>query len=184
MPKVRPIILYEDSLPPDARSYGPHELVLACVADDAGDIVAVRDTLKDARPQNGVSKLLASLRRKESRPRVAIVDDDQIRRQLGLPADAARAAVEAAIHEKAMVGPDQLRVFVLSQNIESIISALRVCGHSSAMIDDALRKDMVARDSVLISAAKSSSRHVRDCVRRKVPSFYEIANHLVGLMKT
>lgn len=183
MTRVRPIILYEDSLPPDVRAYGPHALVLACVNDEIADPIRVRDLLRDARPQNGSTKLLAALRRPESRPRIAIIDDDEIRRALGVPATATDAEVIAKIVASAGVRPDQLTVFLLSRNLETLIIALRDCGHANERIPAAMKKDLVARDGVFNSAAAESDRRVRDCVRKAVPSFDRVIRHLVSLFR-
>lgn len=185
------VILYEDRRGPE-KEFGLHNLVVACVVDDAGgDRFAMRRKL-DGRPMKGVQPLLRSCRRDIRRlsargqPVFALIDEDAIREQLrheGVEPDADDAAITRAIKAKCEQ-PDRLHVFLLRENTETVIDAAGRCDQglrSEAILQKALLKDLNARDAVLNRVAYAPDRAVRDCIRQHVPAIRSMVSVLVAL---
>ena len=176
------VILYEDA-PGPRKGFGPHELVVRCVADDylapqniGGSAEFALQRQLDGRPMKGVDKVLAACKRIEQiligdQTLFLLLDDDQIRRHVGLPAASGYAEVEAAIRKLCPL-PDRLHITLLAENAETLIRAAADCDPSidRGRVDSALRKKVLERDLVFQKVAWAG-RAVRDCVRKKVPSF-------------
>lgn len=182
------IILYEDRRGPE-KEFGLHNLVVACVVDDAkGDRFALRRQL-DGRPMKGVQNLLRSCRRDIRRlgprgqPVFALIDADAIREQLtheGVSGDADDASIIRAVKAKCEA-PEQLHVFLLHENTETVIRAAGLCDQGlreETVLRQALEKDLNARDVVLNRLAWYPDRGVRDCVRRHVTALDAIVVEL------
>jgi hypothetical protein len=185
------VILYEDQRGPE-KEFGLHNLVVACVVDDAGgDWFATRRML-DGRPMKGVQSLLRSCRSNirrlsaKGQPVFALIDADAIREQLrheGVAADADDAAITRAIKAKCEE-PEKLHVFLLRENTETVIDAAGRCDQglrAEAILQKALLKDLNARDAVLNRVAWAPDRSVRDCVRQHVPALRSMVSTLVAL---
>jgi hypothetical protein len=131
-------ILYEDEAGDGAlRDFGPHELLLALIADETGRRI---DDLKrevDAHPAKGASKLLVKCAEEvgdnissDCHPVVAIFDVDRVRGlrhrhhlRDGIPKRSTDAGI-AAILEALCPKRDKLRVVLLNRNVESILRAI------------------------------------------------------------
>jgi len=186
------VILYEDQRGKE-KEFGLHNLVVACVADDLGKDVFTLCRAFEAHPTKGVSNLLRSCRQDVHRlgargQRVfALIDADKIREQLrheGVPASADDDAVVRAIKaEGRCVAPDQLEVVLLKENTETVIQAAKLCDKElpDAAVEQALRKDVNARDRILNNVAYGKGRAVRDCIRGKVPAIQALAGALRDL---
>lgn len=186
------VILYEDRRGPE-KEFGLHNLVLACVADDAGeDHFTLRRKL-DGRPMKGVQNLLRSCRRDirrlspKGQPVFALIDDDAIRQQLkheGVAESVEDAAVVRAIKEKCDA-PERLFVFLLKENTETVLEAAKLCdeGLPKALIEQGLQKDINARDAILNRVAWRPDRSVRDCIRQRVQAIREMAEALTALVR-
>lgn len=185
------VILYEDRRGPETE-FGLHNLVSACVADDAGgSLFAMRRKL-DGRPMKGVQSLLRSCRTNirrlsaKGQPVFALIDADKIREQLmheGVAPDADDAAVTRAIKARCEE-PEKLHVFLLRENTETVIDAAGRCDQglrSEPILQKALLKDLNARDAVLNRVAWDPDRAVRDCVRQHVPALRSMVSALVAL---
>ncbi|WP_437616211.1 hypothetical protein WMF20_20830 [Sorangium sp. So ce834] len=186
------VILYEDQRGPE-KEFGLHNLLVACVADDAGeDRFALRRKL-DGRPMKGVQNLLRSCRRdirrlsSKGQQVFALVDDDAIRHQLkheGITESADDAAVVRAIKDKCDA-PERLHVFLLKENTETVIEAAEHCDKDLArsLVTQALQKDVNARDAIFNRISWQSDRAVRDCIRQRVEAILEIVKALVTLVR-
>ncbi|MCC6785538.1 MAG: hypothetical protein IT457_21985 [Planctomycetes bacterium] len=175
---TRLVVLYEDARAAAGR-FGPHELLLGCVADELGR--RLHDLRKEivAIPMNGVAKLLAALTDAErwqrvaprGAPLLALIDSDRIRDHVP-PEIREHAGVEAWIRAR-FSEPARLTVILLDRNLETVIAAIRDCGEAEVqLVESALRKDLNARDRLLGKlGADSDRRALRDCVRGAVPSF-------------
>lgn len=175
------LVLYEDSRG-GGGDFGPHELLASLAADERGvDVYAVLRATK-AMPMKGVGNLLKAVKdldRLQSfapsgAPILLVVDGDKIRDHLKLPPNAAAATVESVIRGRCNQ-PDRLRVALLEDNVESVIEAVRDCDQPPTLprewIDDALAKDINARDLILIKVARDPIRRaLRDCVRKRMSS--------------
>lgn len=120
-------VLYEDSLASKPTNYGPHSLLLACVADRLGWVRWDKrlTTTVLASPKKGDSKLQAALtndaRRLADAGGVAVVFDlDRVRDCFGLPGTSCIVAVLDAIVKSAAV---PVRVVLLDRNTETLVAA-------------------------------------------------------------
>jgi hypothetical protein len=185
------VVLYEDQRGPE-KEFGLHNLVLACVSDElGGDVFALRLQEKlHGRPMKGIGNLLRSCRRDirrigpQGQPVLAVIDDDKIRQQLrheGLSATADSDAVANAIRAPdKCVAPEQLEVVLLKDNTESVILAAKLCDDTlpAVTVEQALQKDLNARDRIFNRLAWAANRAVRDCIRRKMATFDSLVNVL------
>ncbi|WP_437682866.1 hypothetical protein [Sorangium sp. So ce131] len=186
------VMLYEDQRGPE-KEFGLHNLVVACVADDAGeDFFALRRKL-DGRPMKGVQNLLRSCRRdirrlsSKGQQVFAIIDNDAIRHQLkheGVAEDAEDAAVVRVIKEKCDA-PERLHVFLLKENTETVVEAAEHCdkGLPRSLVTQALQKDVNARDAIFNRIAWQSERAARDCIRQRVEAILELVKALTALVR-
>ncbi len=179
----RIVILYEDQRGP-TRDFGLHQLVAACVFDVVDGQRHLLQRALDGRPMKGDSQLLKSCREDVpdispgGDPVVALFDNDNVRRLLKLPREADLETVVREI-KKGAVAAEQLHVFLLVENMESLIQAAGACDSaiSKEVLASALRKNLAARDVVLKGAARGDRRSVRDCMLAKVPSLKRVIEH-------
>src|SRR5262249_37973722 len=162
--EVRIIILYEDQRGP-TKDFGLHKLIEACIYDivDGQRHLLVRAL--EGRQSKGDAKLLRVCREDigdispKGYPVVAVFDNDRVRRLLGLAREAERALVIEKIKE-GCCAPAQLFVFLLEENMESVVEAAGRCDPSiaRAMVDEALRKNLAARDVVIKEVCKGDKQ--------------------------
>lgn len=190
------VILYEDASGP-RKGFGPHELVLRCVADDYVAPQAFGSsrhyTLSrrlDGRPMKGVDKVLNGCENIErivdgGQRLFILVDNDRIRRHVRLPSAASSEEVQAAIRALCPL-PNQLHITLLEDNAESLIKAAADCDPNidRVRVAEALRKKLMSRDLVFESVARGQRRDVRDCVRQCVPSFDGFIRALVAWLQS
>jgi hypothetical protein len=142
-----------------------------------------------ARPLRGISKLLKAVRdldrlEPSGRKVLLIVDGDHIREHLDLPHDADEDAIQ---HTLARSSSDASRIVVcvLHRNVETLIEAASACDKSLSPqeVEAALRKDVNARDAILLRVARGQHfRAIRDCIRREMPSFSRAADTLATML--
>lgn len=174
------VVLYEDSRAKDARSYGPHNFVLACVADEVGaDRWELRDAIYGV-AKRGAQRVLATAADDLGRwtasgeTLFAVLDSDQPPRQLPERVDCVPALVEA-IREQYQLDP-AVRLRLIERNTETIVeAAAKALGRSTPP------KDPLQRDSVLMAAAAGDPR-VRAEVRSGVPSLDRLVKRLVEVL--
>ena len=174
--ELRIVILYEDTRGP-TKDFGLHKLIEACIYDivDGQRHLLVRAL--EGRQSNGDSKLLRVCRQDigdispKGHPVVAVFDNDRIRRLLGLARETEHTVVIDKI-KHGCAAPAQLFVFLLEENMESVVEAAGLCDPSisRAMLTEALRKNLAARDVVLKEVCRGDKQTARDCVLGKVPS--------------
>jgi hypothetical protein len=166
------LVVYEDSRGENG-DFGPHELLMALVADEVeGNFWKVRQSCECV-PAKGITKALkaiASLDRfrkltKPGAPVLVIFDNDAIREKLSLPPGATEAQVIGAI-QKRCDQPARLTIVLLQQNTETLVNAEADCAGSPRP-----RKGLNERDMALLSVARDAGRRsIRDCIRQRVPS--------------
>jgi hypothetical protein len=145
--------------------------------------------LRDARPLRGVQNVLKACREEfdliaaDGRSLVAVIDEDKIRQELKLFRDTPIARVEQEIR-RGCPAPGRLFVALLHQNTESVIEAIAACdpGLSAKRVEQALRKDRLERDAILVDASRERARPLRDCVLGRMPSFRNLVAILAGLL--
>jgi hypothetical protein len=182
-------ILYEDSAADgDVRNYGPHRLVVQCVADRLGVQAWELRTLTPV-PKRSASKLRNECKRIPARFGrdgswiIAVYDSDRIRPGLGLDSSCCKALVRERLRDECAWG-EHLGVVLLERNVESLIEAVQRC--SPTLVDEgtwkaALAKKLNARDIVLGKAAKPPQVQIRACVLREVPSLAYLIEVIIRL---
>lgn len=169
-------VLYEDQLAAKPTNYGPHILLLACVADACGDDRWTLQQRVRGIPKKGDAKLRAALRDdgellRSSGALVAMFDEDRVRGCYGLPRDACKRTILDRIAGEATGEPT---LVLLERNMEDVVNASCVARHQAI---PAKKPTPEERDRILHAAA-SEGRAVRDAILRAVPSFARLV-HIV-----
>lgn len=174
--ELRLVILYEDQRGP-TKDFGLHKLIEACVFNLVNGQRHLLVRALEGRQSKGDSKLLRVCRddigdiSPKGHPVVALFDSDRVRQLLKLRREAEASVVIEKIKEGCRA-PAQLHVFLLEENMESVVEAAGGCNPSisRAMLAEALQKKPAARDVVLKEACRLEKQGVRDCILGKVPS--------------
>jgi hypothetical protein len=176
-------VLYEDQLAAKPTNYGPHILLLACVADrGGGDAWSLRNRVRGI-PKKGDAKLRAALRDdgellRSSGYLVAMFDEDRVRTCYGLPHDACKQTILDRIASEATGGPT---LVLLERNMEDLVNASCVALQHAI---PAKKPTPEERDRILLRAA-NEGRAARDAILHAVPSFARlvriIGEHLAPL---
>lgn len=170
------VILYEDKRGP-TKDFGLHKLIEACLFDIVNGHRHLLCRALDGRQSKGDGNLLRVCREDiggispKGHPVAALFDNDRVRRLLNLPRETERGVVIQKI-KAGCTAPTQLFVFLLEENMESVVEAAGDCDRSisRAILREALQKNLAARDVVLKEASKADKQNVRDCILRRVPS--------------
>lgn len=162
-------VLYEDQLAAQPNNYGPHMLVLACVADRIGsEPWGLRQQVR-AIPKKGDSKLRDALRDEGALlarcgPLLVMFDADRVRACYGLPSHACKRSVLDKIHGEATGKPI---LILLERNMEDVVDA---CCKALQQPSPQRKPTPPERDAILHKTV-AASRHARDEVLQSVPSF-------------
>ncbi|MBN2495078.1 MAG: hypothetical protein JXR96_10840 [Deltaproteobacteria bacterium] len=116
---------------------------------------------------------------------VAVFDDDEVRRLLDIPVDAPAEQVAECIRVQSD-GAGQLHVALIEKNIETVIETLIDCDPEEVTAQtarDARGKDRTARDLLFLGASKQAKRAVRDCVIERSPSWKELVEIVIRLLR-
>lgn len=174
-------VFYEDQGASETKEFGAHLLLCACVADRVGtktlwDLKLVLD----GQPKKGDSKLLAACQRHSERDLDEIVfalfDSDKLHICLQIskrPIDELRIALESAI------ASPKVRPFLLEHKMETLVEAAAGC--LEPPVQGTIPKRHNERDRLLARAA-TSSRSIRDCILRTVPSFAALVDAVAWTM--
>ena len=166
-------VLWEDQRDARARDFGPHTLLLACIADDLGYPFGKFPQAERVRasPKKGCNKLLAELKLNLKRllddgQLCAVFDRDQAHRLWGSDKQVARcrSSLLAKIKNEA---PGAYDVVFLEQNVETLYVA---CCNALGLASGTSKPDPVTRDEVLSKVAFRQPE-LRAKVRADVPSF-------------
>lgn len=178
-------VLYEDKMQVGSGgAFPPHDFLLAMVADLTEQTVWDLRGLVDKNPRNGVSKLIADVRRTSllaGRGKLCVlVDRDRVAEHLGLPRNAPEDEVTAALRERSDA-PDKLSVHFLDPNIEGLMRSIAECAPTEP---PPAAKDHNSRDMYLNRAAFALGAAVRDCVKGKQPSLGALVVLLADLCRS
>jgi hypothetical protein len=173
-------VLYEDQSAARPTNYGPHILLLACVADARGEELWSLRGRVDGIPKKGDTKLRTALRDDGDLlatrgPLVAMFDDDRVRRCYDLPKGACKREVLDAACREATGSPS---VVLLHRNMEDVVKAACAALHRTA---PAAKPGPEERDRILHRAA-SAERNVRDAILVAVPSFARLVETVDRLL--
>jgi hypothetical protein len=176
------IVLFEDARAPTTKS-ALDDLLVSCVADTLGfdDRFGLRRWIQVSL-RKGNANLLDDCRRvgdiaKRGELVVAVFDNDEVRKLLGMRPKATATQVEAAI-KKNCPNPTRLRVVLLDRNMESPLRGARACGVDAPedlWASAVEKKRLNARDQILKKLA-FGARALRDCVRKRLPSFEQLVS--------
>ena len=174
-------VLYEDQLAARPNNYGPHVLMLACVADRMGGDTWMLGKRVLAIAKKGDSKLRAALREEgamlaDGGPVVAMFDADRVRACYGLPSNACKQSVLDAIEAEASGVPV---IVLLERNMEDVVAAC--CAASNKPFPQS-KPTPQQRDAILHGAA-SAGAAVRVQVLASVPSFERLVRAVHGLLE-
>lgn len=178
-------VLWEDARGVVSSGFGPHELLVSCVADEIGCPRAVPGRIIRSVPKKGNGNVLRTLLRDldgrlaRHGPVLAVFDQDRVRE---LWPEGARptncyTAIHAAFEEKA---PGSYLLLLIERNTETLIEAacrvLRIPVPSSKPSPD-------QRDLPLIRIAREADRSRRDDLRGMVPSYDRIVRRVFEAVK-
>jgi hypothetical protein len=176
------VVLYEDSpLGVPRKGFGPHDLLLACVADrlSVGGYWQLRNCI-DGRPCKGDSKLLqqclvAPSIGVQGGPVVAVFDQDKAHRLLALPPTTSVSGLTRGVLATASYPPN-LAVTFLAMNTETLVAA---AASSLGLATPA--KSPKDRDDVLLKCANTQQVSVRRSVEKQMPSFCDLVEGVLRL---
>lgn len=177
-------VLYEDKMQVGASgAFPPHDFVLSMVGDRTGKGVWELRGLVEKNPRNGVSKLIADVKRTSllagGGKLCLLVDRDRIAEHVGLPKNSSEAAVIAELHKRSDA-PAKLSVHFLDPNIEGLMRTIAECAPAAPAPTS---KDHNSRDVYLNRAAFSLDAVVRACVAGKQPSLARLVDELAALIR-
>lgn len=176
-------ILYEDQIGVELKSFGLHNLLLRCVCDELNDVAPWELGRRiEGHPKKGDAGVIRALevdgrRLMDSGHLIALVDDDKIRRRLGLEKGSCRRIVADGIRSKA-VGCD---VVLLVTNTETL---LKSCEQLLGGALNSEKPDPVTRDRLFNKFANATTPVQRLCLRENVPSFDRLVKRVVDWYQT
>ncbi len=168
MRRRRVQVLYEDERAEEEKNYGPHMLLLACVADRVGgDRWALRHSI-DAIPKKGDGNLEKALDEEGATlggdgPVVAMFDNDKVRLCYGLAGGACKRDVLQTIRAQAKGTPT---IVLLEENMEDLVGACCVALNRPT---PRTKPKPLERDGILHAAAADATARAK--ILAAVPSF-------------
>jgi len=166
-------VLWEDQRG-STRGFGPHDLLLMCLADDLGQLPFQSWWWREVKPlpKKGSGNVLIALRHNLSKLRdegevVAVLDRDKAHKLTdpAMKPSACRAGLLKALRDRA---PGPYELIFLEQNIETLVMACcKALGKSQKQSKP--RPDQ--RDALLKTLAFQPGSEQRKRVRAEVPSF-------------
>lgn len=176
-------LLWEDEQGLDARRFGPHVLLVACVADDLSADRRRIDSRLRSLPKKGNGNVVRAIREDlpdlcKPGPVMAILDSDQIAGLLGEPMPAPICLVRASKATLAKF-PGDYQLLLLERSVDTLVSS--VCQLTSQqLVRNKATPD--ERDRILCKAAWNPSRRVRDDLRGLVPTFDRLVRRLAKVL--
>lgn len=169
-------VLWEDQRGTQARGFGPHELLLSCLADE---LAIPREVLRDhvsSHPKKGVGNVRSALRRDlerltKSGPVLAVVDWDQVH-DLWKDAKPRPPRCKTGLTDRMRQdAPGDYELVFFEQNIETLIHA--VCRATGRDVPTSKPKPDL-RDRILARVVWHETEHKRREIRDACPSFDRI----------
>lgn len=165
-------VLWEDQRSARANRFGPHELLLACLADDLGRDRGALERRVESRPQKGNGSLRKALKQElprfaKSGPVIAVIDRDQIHDLLPRtpPPPSCMSGITTRFRQDA---PGDYDIVFLVRNMETLVET--VCRATGR--DVPLNKPTPdERDRLLMAAVWGAPPQTRISIRSDCPSF-------------
>lgn len=172
-------VLWEDERGGAPQGFGPHELLLSCLADDLGSPRAWLHERVKSIPKKGRDNLRKALQHEFRRlerfgPVLAVIDKDKARdlwKGRALPPPACMSGMTARLHEDAPGGYD---VVFLERNVDTLVNV--ACEAMGQPIPTSKEKPN-RRDQLLLPAAWAAFP-VRQMIRASCPSFDRLVNRV------
>jgi hypothetical protein len=179
-------VLWEDQRGQQAKSFGPHELVISSVADDLCDDLndfhlkrAFLSRIVVGHPKKGNGSVLAALRRDLeafSGPVVAVLDRDKAHKLWSHLHPSPSNCMQGIRRQFRIEAPGEYDLVFLINNVEDLVNAaLQVMSKPPLMY----KPDPDERDRIL-GEAVWGSRDVRAAIRVLCPSFDRIVKIVSG----
>lgn len=174
---TRIIVAYEDTGP--ARTFGPHLLAMACVADRVRCAAYEVAGLFEPIPKNGNVALLELCRRAAAvrgvMPIFALFDQDRLRTLMLQQKLIVEGNDVARMLAKVSAFDYRLRVHALDRNVETLVAC------TAKLLGEALpKKSINERDLLLGKIAKPSHRALRAQLCNEVSSFAGFVEELAS----
>lgn len=181
-------VIYEDSK--IGKEFPLHKLLLRMVEDAINGQMWKLLPLVAQNPRNGIDNVLAHVRAAELTAGEGVLfvlaDRDKIVKHVNknarpgetrLAPDATDAEVVAAVKATARNAAERVQVFLLQPNMEGLIRSISECapGRWPENIQEALAKDLIARDLILTRVSAEAMTAVRTCVQGKQPGLAALA---------
>ena len=178
-------ILWEDQRPVDAKGFGPHELLLSCLADTLGTERQKLVGLIKPIPKKGNANIRKALQRDGERlvkkgPVFAVLDHDKIRDLVKVPNSIPKECLSGIKEQFMKEITIDFNLTLLIENIESLVNA--VC--------DALRETKFnrkptpdERDRILNRCAWSKPAD-REQVCQLCPSYSRIVERISEALRS
>jgi hypothetical protein len=162
----RVLCFYEDDPGEQVRNFGPHALALETVADRTRQERWSLQQRVEGIPKKGISKLLKAVSLEQPHAQLAVlalVDEDRIRTELGLPPTEEQAVVQSALESRA----PGVRFVLLIKNVDDLVRAAAVAAGRAAPTGKPTPRE---RDRILNQAA-SAGPGVRAQIASALPSW-------------
>jgi hypothetical protein len=165
-------VLWEDQRGGIVKGFGPHELLVACVADDLQRTSeAIKRSIVSV-PKRGNGNVMRALQQDVSKlsrsgPVCAVIDRDKVQElwPAGQRPPRCLSGTRAAVAAKA---PGEYELILLIENMESIIAA---CCQATRGDMPGSKPSPDMRDQILRKVAWSGEASARATIRDAVPSF-------------
>ncbi len=179
------VVLWENSRDRVTKGFGPHELLVSCVADRlAEDENWGRERARIRRlvlplPKNGVQNVIRAVDKHYDKLRsggaqlLCVLDSDEIRTQLSLPATASDEQILAALQDRAGGAAREVHWLLLDRNVETLVHlAAGVLGRGRPT-----RKSHQLRDTTLGALSRTAGDwHNRARVLQQMASFAAVVD--------
>jgi len=188
-------IFYEDSVRPKShpRDFGFHRFVMTCIFDRIDQDRPDLENACTCNPRNGSSEILKSIRNdieyisRDGRNVVAVFDHDKVTKLLKIDKETRDDVIIEKIKGECPL-PDKLHVFLIRENLESVIENIERCDQSNLIDRKTIRlakeKHLDERDLVFKKASSlGGSKAIRDCVLEKMDVLKRMVREVIKLLQ-
>jgi hypothetical protein len=165
-------VLWEDQRSTEQRGFGPHELLVSCVADELRRERKKVEKLVESHPKKGVGNVRKALQLNCQRlarhgPVLAVVDRDKIRELWKVPGPMPPDCIPGIAQRFREDAPGDYDLVLLVENVETLVDAAASALNRTPASGKPTPGE---RDRVLATVAWGDPRQ-RQQVRGRCPSF-------------